>query len=714
MSALQWTWVAMLPMLSGALLAALAISIRPHRREPLGKAFLIFLGGASIWTWAYMAELCATRLDVGLFWANVEYIGIPITPAAFFLFTYILTGGSPNDRRLWIALGIQCLAITVLAWTDGYHHLLRDAPRFVAYGTYRVVVFRPGPGYMAMLAFCYLQILISIIRLVAMARRRDSMSRKHAQIILAGLVLPVFGNVSRIFGYEPLPGIDQTPIFFAITAGAVAYGVFRWSLISVAPVARERVVDGLSDAVVVVDPNGRVIDTNPAAAGMFGLTEDELSRTTLDSLSASLPPGAISGEREDPFEVGGRFFRLRRTILTGAGGAVMGNLLQFTDVTEQRHTEAVLRRAKEMAEEASAAKSRFVAHVSHELRTPLNGVIGLAGLLGNTNLNPTQKEYVGGIVQCSETLLGLVSDVLDLSRLEAGAMPVASEPVDVTRLIREIAQIHSHVTKPRGVELAVDVRGLPRYVASDPLRLRQILNNLIGNAVKFTEHGTIRVSARNLGDGQMEIVVADTGMGIPEDKQATVLEPFQQADTSTTRKFGGTGLGLPITVNLVQRLGGTMTLASTAEVGTTITVRLPLAEADAPEIANDPAEVPAGLRVLVAEDNEVNALVIISLLEGFSCVVDHRENGVEALSAFERNEYDLLLLDIQMPLMDGLQLTREIRARWPQRHTPIFALTANAMDEERRNALEAGMNGFLTKPVRLPELADTLRNAAPV
>lgn len=704
--------MAFLPLLSGVLVAALFVSVRSYRQGSLGRAFLLYVLTTSIWSWGYVMELCATRANVAVFWANVQYFGIPTTPVAIFLFAVILSGGSVWDRKWWVLLALPCVAVWIAAWTDGTTHLLRENLTFLQYGTYRVLQFRPGPAYMANIAFSYTLVVATVVLLVRMLHRGDTLSRKHAQIFLAGLCLPILGNISRVFGFEPIRGIDQTPLMFALAAVVVGYGVFRWSLVSVAPIARDKVVDGLADAVIVVDPRDRVVDANPAAFRLFGLTTDEMSRAYLKDLESSLPDGALPEAGQGTmFVVNGAAYIGRRTLITGTGLTSIGTLLQFTDVTEQRRTEEVLRRAKEAAEEASAAKSRFVAHVSHELRTPLNGVIGLSTMLEATWLDNVQRGYLSGIRQCSETLLGLVNDVLDLSKLDADAMPIAKDSVEIEALIRSVTEVHRYAAERKGVELHTDIHDMPEYVETDSLRLRQILNNLLGNAVKFTAEGRIDIIAASQGS-TFDIVVRDTGIGIPEDQREAVLEPFQQADNSSTRKYGGTGLGLSITVSLVHRMGGALKLESRENVGTTVTVALPLVAVAAPVEAEAEEEVPPGLRVLVAEDNEVNALVVTNLLEGLGCEVEHCENGLLALEAYEHGNFDLLLLDIQMPVMDGLQLTRAIRERWPNRHTLIFALTANALEEERQEAVAAGMDGFLTKPIRLTELSNALHVAA--
>jgi signal transduction histidine kinase len=713
MSALHWTNVAVLPLLAGGLLAMLTASVWRHRHRPVGFAFLVFLAATMVWSFGYAAELCSPTLEGALFWAAVQYVGIPVAPAAVLAFVLLLAGARSRNRWLWAALAVPSVVTWFAAWTDSRLHLLRHGVRFSEYDGYSAVVFLPGPAYLANIAVSYAFLAISLGVLIRLARGRNQISRRHARVVLLGMILPVVGNVLRLFGFEVIPGVDQTPALFALSAVAAAYGVFRYSLFSVAPIARDKVVDDLADGVIVLDAQGHVVDANPAAARILGFSVDELARADSKQLTRALPYESMSASCDKVVEIGDRAYYLRCVAVAGSDLDTLGTILQLTDVTVQHRAEEALRRAKEAAEEASATKSRFVANISHELRTPLNGVIGLSDLLAKTPLEPGQREYLTGIRHCSDTLLALINDVLDLSKIEADAMTLLDEPVDVAALVEEIVSVHRSLAARKGLQVKAEVRGLPPRIIGDNLRLRQILNNLIGNAVKFTEEGQVLVTAQPSAQDRYEIVVTDTGIGIPLDKQTAVFEAFQQADASTTREYGGTGLGLPITARLVRGMDGALTLKSHPGQGTEMRVSLPLRAAlvaASPEASVE--KLRQGLRVLVAEDNEVNALVVLSMLEDLSCVVEHACDGVEAIEALELRDFDVLLLDIQMPRMDGLEVSRTVRARWPDRPLKIFALTANALEGERRRAMEAGMDGFLTKPIRQEEIVAALQ--APV
>jgi len=381
--------------------------------------------------------------------------------------------------------------------------------------------------------------------------------------------------------------------------------------------------------------------------------------------------------------------------------------------------ERELKRAKAAAEAANEAKSRFLAAVSHEMRTPLNAVLGMNRMLLKTSLDDDQRRYATMIRSSGQALLDLINDILDLSKIEAGRMEIETVHFSPAATVDGVVSLLSQRAQSKGLRLEMKLApGLPLALQGDPRRLRQVLFNLIGNAVKFTEKGSVTVSAshRPLPDGRIELHVGvhDTGIGIPPDTLPKLFERFVQADSTTSRRYGGTGLGLAITAEIVTLMGGRIHVRSEAGRGSDFEVTIPMSPGDAGQLASMLANrdttpdvlLGAGLRILVAEDNEVNQLLIQALLREMGHHCDVVGNGAEAVRQVQAAPYDVVLMDIQMPEMDGEAATRAIRALpGALAHIPVIALTANAMVEDREAYLRAGMDDYVLKPVIPRQLA---------
>ncbi|NJM25547.1 MAG: response regulator [Bacteroidia bacterium] len=373
-----------------------------------------------------------------------------------------------------------------------------------------------------------------------------------------------------------------------------------------------------------------------------------------------------------------------------------------------------LKIAKELAEEASKAKSQFLANMSHEIRTPLNGILGLLQLLKRETLSATAEDYAGLMERSGLNLLELINDILDVSKIESGKLELAHEPFDLIELVNKETQRYMLLAKQRGLTFStmVDSR-VPSKVIGDAGRLLQIVNNLVGNALKFTPRGSIELALRVRERADDHLVlqgqITDTGIGIPEAKRVVVFDSFTQADNSITRKFGGTGLGLSIVKNLVTLMGGKVDVTSNCEQhnhGTTFTFEVNLGLM--PEVQRSHTNGDAGpdlhfaksMSVLIVDDNPINLMVAKSMVERFGGFVITAENGVEAVAKIQEREFDFVLMDIQMPEMDGYEATRQIRGLHYSR--PILAVSANAYKTDVQCSLEAGMNDHLQSHTARP------------
>lgn len=502
------------------------------------------------------------------------------------------------------------------------------------------------------------------------------------------------------------------------------------------------VTDAAGEYIWEVDENCNYTFLSQRVIEVLGYTPEEMLG---QSLFAFIPPGdldevkphlkSITSERENftGFELrairkDGKIIWLSLNgvpvvnddvVLTGYRGAGM-------DITQTKEANQALIREKEAAQAAAVAKSQFLAMMSHEIRTPLNSVIGFADLMTKTPLNAEQKDCLNMISKNGDVLLGLLNDVLDFSKLESGTLPLNFAPIDIRAFLSEIIDLYRNVARDKGVELRLEIaEDVPTYMESDEARLRQILLNLVGNAVKFTDKGHVliranreqRSSPRNTFP--LRIEVEDTGIGIPTDKQHLLFKPFSQVDSTTTRRFGGTGLGLAICQRLAELLTAKVELCQSSAAGSTFAISMtasmcgatpkPLVPARKAKthIASNP-----DLRVLVVEDNRSNRKLTQIMLSSLGLKSDFAENGAEGLRKHRQSPYHLILMDLQMPVLDGLEASAAIR-RFEKLNpeispSVIIAITADALSGDRERCIRAGMDDYLSKPLKAALLAATL------
>jgi len=477
--------------------------------------------------------------------------------------------------------------------------------------------------------------------------------------------------------------------------------------------------------------------TNPSFDRMFGWEPGRLAgqpttvtwphRDEHDAMREAATPVLSRGqsyemEREMLRADGSLFWcRMRGQALAG-GSPTSGTIWIAEDVTARRQVDRALADARDAAEAASRAKSSFLANTSHEIRTPLNGLLGVARLAMQNGLDEERRrQYLVQIFDSAHSLSAIISDILDLSKIEAGKIALETVPFGLRDTLVSVHDAYQSLAEAKGLDLVLAIdAGVPVTVLGDPVRVRQILANFVTNALKFTEQGRVRIHASKTPAGPVRLAVSDTGPGIAADTQERLFLPFSQADDSTTRRYGGTGLGLSICRELAHLMGGEVGLQSVPGAGSTFWAELPLQEADPADSehgAFDPhVDRLRGARVLMVEDNPVNMMIAVAMLEQWGIEVTQATDGRMALDAVdlasrEGRRFDAVLMDVQMPRMGGHEATRELRKRFSADELPIIALTAAALVSEREQALAAGMNEFLTKPIDAMKLRDTLSQA---
>jgi PAS domain S-box-containing protein len=512
-------------------------------------------------------------------------------------------------------------------------------------------------------------------------------------------------------------------------------------------VRTEAILDRIEDACAVVDRAGHFRYVNVAFCRLFDRSREQLigasfkdnsgSKERIDKIHEVYAELWRTGEPVKAFEYRTTVNGVSRTLEQSVSldrdtdGRPVGFIMIIRDCTERAVVQQELAQAKEAAEQANRAKSEFLANMSHEIRTPMNGVLGMTELALDTNLTPYQADCLRTVKSSAESLLTILNDILDFSKIESRKLALEAVPFSLPDAVADVLKTLSTPARGKALDLRSDIGpGVPASVIGDPVRFKQIVMNLVGNAIKFTERGHVVVSVREAnrheGVTTLHVTVTDTGIGIPAQKQRAIFDAFQQADSSITRRYGGTGLGLAISATLVQMMGGRIWVESEPGAGSSFhfTAAFDVARQDTlgtkgPTRGSAPARgattpttgVGADLcvrpfpdvqaRVLIAEDNVVNQRVAAGLLTNRGHRVTVVSNGREAVEALARETFDLVLMDVQMPVMDGLEATAAIRAREQETggHVRLIAMTAHTMTGDRERCLAAGMDGYLSKPL---------------
>ncbi len=728
---------------SAALSFALAVHGFRRRARSVCAAFAATMAGAGAWSIAGGMELLSVDEATKRTWLSLGLLGTAITQVAFLalVLEYIGKGRWISTRRLAL-LVFEPAATAFVAWTNPWHHLYWSSFQVGQVGKVYVSEFSPGPLFWTDVFYSYALGVVPLFLLVQQARRARGIYRGQIGLMLVAGVIPWVVHSAEVAGLLPFPRyVDITAASFVLSGLFLLPALTRFQLLDLSPVAKDAVFLGMGDAVVVIDPLGRVADINPAGLTLLGNDSHvnsivgqaavEVFRDWPELLGPLQELTDKIWQFESHHQVGQTVWFDSRMWSLDDRGARVGTVLVLRDVTDRWRANQVLIEAAEASEAANRAKSRFLANMSHEVRTPITAVIGYADMLVDPKLEAVDRGIVLQALRLNgRHLLQIVEDILDLSKIEAGKLELELVTCDPWKLVLEVISLLGFQASGKGLRLTAEPRGLiPPQILIDPTRLRQILINLVGNAIKFTPatgrvtiHLTTEMDTAD-GEPRLRFEVEDEGIGISAEQIRQLFIPFSQADPSTVRKYGGTGLGLSISQQLATAFGGTIEVRSQPGVGSCFIAEFPVRgaidrsqwiEASAlPKVVDKggPAH-DAGTprfsrtRVLLADDNPDVRRVLVFQLKRLGIDVETATDGRDVVTKALKTSVDLILMDMQMPELNGYGATSALRQNG---YTgPIIALTASAMREDRDQALRAGCNDYLSKPIEVSELVSAI------
>ena len=578
----QFSLVSLLPFIAGIiglLIAIYAWRLRPQR----GAMTLTWLVVVTlIWSIGYALEIAATELSAKLFWAKVQYIGITTVPLFWLIFALEYAGYERwLTRRNVALLAVIPVATILLAFTTEFHGLIWNAAQFDRTGHAAPLKLSHGAWFWVYWLYSQVVVLWGTILLVRNLASAQRPYRSQAALILIAALLPWIGNFLYVTNLNPLAPLDLTPFAFMLSEAAIVLGLSRFRLLSLMPIAQAAVIASMSDSMFVIDTHNNLVDLNPAAQRLLEVTGEQVLGQPAAVVFQAWPElvaryrDVTEARAEIDEVVDGRrhFYELRLSALNNRHGQAVGRVLLVRDITE-------LVEAREQAVEASRLKSQLLARVSHELRTPLSAILGYAELLYDGSfgaLTERQQQAISEVMGSTQELTNLVNELLDSAQLEAHALTLYVRPFYPIEMLQRAENTMIILARNKGLELTTAIApDLPATLLGDESRLRQILINLIGNAIKFTESGSVRASLYLADESHWSMEVSDTGAGIPAEAHRYVFEPFRQVNGSITREYRGTGLGLSIVKSLVELMGGAVQLQSEVGQGSIFTLTLPL------------------------------------------------------------------------------------------------------------------------------------------
>jgi PAS domain S-box-containing protein len=577
-----------LPVFVAALIACWIAYYGWRHRAARNALLLSFLSLAlTQWLVFYTLQLAGANLQTKVLFGEIKYIGIATTPLLwlFFAIRFSNWGSQALTRRWMAALAIVPALTSLIAVTTRWHGLFWVNPEWLQAGAFSDFNVEFGPWYWVHVGYSYLLILAGTMLVFGTLRRRQGLHRRQAVALIISVLAPWLGNILYFSGFNPIPYLDLTPFAFTVTVLFLTWAILGFRLVELAPIARDLIVDEMKDGMVVIDAQGLVVDVNPAAAQMVGISASRAIGKSVAGMFAAWPElvdryRSVTDAREEIPVEDGRWFELQISPLYDRYQEFLGRVIILRDITARKEIENAFAVALEQAREASRLKSHLLARVSHELRTPLGGILGFAELLQMNSfgeLNPKQAEFTEEIIESTNYLRGIIDDLLDQAQLGAETLALQNARLSLEPLFYRLDAHFSGLASAKGLGFEMKVApDLPKALYGDEHRLEQVFTNLLENAVKFTDQGQVILDIRLLDATHWVFAVFDTGRGISAAEQEFIFEPFRQVDDAITSRNRGTGLGLSITKQLVELMKGQIRVESQPGQGSTFTVTLPL------------------------------------------------------------------------------------------------------------------------------------------
>ena len=706
-----------------------------HQPIPGVRAFILLMLTAAEWSLGNVLKLESTSLSSVIFWNNVTWLGTVIIPTAWLAFVLQYTRRIRQlSRNLALFLCIEPVVTLLLFWINPAHGIITSNIVWNGTAAFSSQIVTYGFWLWVNIVYSYIVIFVGAFLLGRFIRTRqlsESLYRGQGAALSTAIISALVASAVMIPGLNPLPSVSLTPLAFTVTGIALAWSLFRYELADLTPLARNVVIENMSDAVIVTDLQHHITDMNPAAERLLGRKlSDVAGQASVKAASAWAEQvqrfyNKTEAHEELALMIEGteHYLDLRITQVTDRKGSPTGRLVVLRDVTERKLAMQALEQARAEAEAANAAKSAFLAMMSHEIRTPMNAIIGMTGLLLDTPLTSEQREYAETVRASGDSLLTIINDILDFSKIEAGKLELERQPFDLRECIESALDLVAARATEKGIDLAYLLdEQTPPAIYGDVTRLRQILVNLLSNAVKFTEKGEVVLTvtvkrkeqeahAQNNGRSVYEISFAlrDTGIGISEEGKARLFRSFSQVDASTTRRYGGTGLGLTISKRLAELMGGTMWVESEPGVGSTFYFTILVQEA--PTILHaylDPTQpYLVDKRILIVDDNATNRSILTLQTQSWGMLPYAFESGQEVLTQVEQGmTFDVAILDMQMPDMDGLMLAERLRGLQNTQQLPLVMLTSLGRHDIGSDNVQ--FVAFLHKPIKPSQLYNAL------